>query len=586
MDYWKAMTARPFAERTYPLRIAVVLLVGLGGLGLLTASRPWHHWAAFVVFLLAAMSSDYMEQRLTDHRVRLTPGVFVICVGAIILGPAAAGWMGAISNLNFHKNPIPWPTRLGNVGLQAIYGMLAGLLASWLCPQIAHHHILWFYYPLIVLITMVTGAADYALVIFLDHHPLVLIKHTFHAFLNTQPVFFVGSVMVALTSGTYLHDGLTAMIVLSACLLAFFLLSGRLNEVEYELRQERDRARRYLMTAATPMLVLDPTGAISFVNPAATEMLEYPHQELLGLNFFDVVVGEPDREERRAEFECLRTDATPPEQRDIVVLTRAGRPRTLDWSISALRVDDEFAGVVVSGRDVTEQRQAEQLKEQVMAMVSHDLRSPVGSIVGYLDMIQEGAAGEVPEEMGQFLAIIDRNSKRILRLVDDLLVSAQVEAGSLQLSCTETDLRLVIEDSHDATRLRAEQANVDLQVIVPDDLPLINADAQRLGQVFDNLLSNAVKYTPGGGTVTLRAQVHPDALQIDVSDTGIGIAPEDLERLFGRFFRAQTATQAKIPGVGLGLVITKAIVEGHGGQITVTSQVGEGTTFSVRLPRS
>jgi signal transduction histidine kinase len=189
--------------------------------------------------------------------------------------------------------------------------------------------------------------------------------------------------------------------------------------------------------------------------------------------------------------------------------------------------------------------------------------------MGFLEMIREEEAGELTDEQRRFLSIVYRSSERLQRLVGDLLFVARLDANGLQLQLGDVHVDDVLRECIEATAALARARELD---------------RERLMQLATNLLSNAVKFTPGGGLVTARTYVDGSDAVIQVEDTGIGIPPLDQERLFQRFFRSTTATEQAIPGTGLGLVISKAIAEAHGGSISVRSEPGAGTCFTVRLP--
>ena len=225
----------------------------------------------------------------------------------------------------------------------------------------------------------------------------------------------------------------------------------------------------------------------------------------------------------------------------------------------------------------------DRLKDEFVASVSHELRTPLTSIRGYLELIRDGDAGAVTSEQAQFLGIVDRNAERLLHLVGDLLFVAQVDAGSLNLEHADVDLSELARESVQSARPAAESKGVHLAVDADSPAPL-RGDRARLAQLLDNLVSNAVKFTPAGGEVTVRVAQSTDRVVAEVSDTGIGIPPDEQDRLFQRFFRTRAAHEAAIQGTGLGLVIVKAIAEAHGGTVSATSALGEGTTFRVDLP--
>lgn len=228
-------------------------------------------------------------------------------------------------------------------------------------------------------------------------------------------------------------------------------------------------------------------------------------------------------------------------------------------------------------------QKADRLKNEFFALVSHELRTPLTSIVGYIDLVRTEEAGEINERQARYLGVVDRNARRLIRLVGDLLFVAQVEAGTLLLERDQTDLGTIAAEAVEAARPHAEGRGVTLTADT-QPVELQDADHDRLGQLIDNLLTNALKFTGEGGRIEVRVREAQGSARIEVSDSGTGIAHEDLEHLFDRFYRARAATDAAVPGIGLGLSICKTIAEGHGGSITVTSELGKGTTFRVQLP--
>ncbi len=190
---------------------------------------------------------------------------------------------------------------------------------------------------------------------------------------------------------------------------------------------------------------------------------------------------------------------------------------------------------------------------------------------------------EHDEQKRNYLGIVDRNAERLLGLVSDLLFSARLQGGELELERSDVDLRRLVLQAVESARPRAEAAGVKLEATA-DEVPVISGEAARLGQLLDNLVSNAIKFTPPGGRVGVALSAQSGLVHFEVSDTGIGISEQERERLFERFFRSQNALERQIQGTGLGLYISKAIVEAHGGRIGVDSTDGEGTTFVVDLP--
>jgi signal transduction histidine kinase len=227
-------------------------------------------------------------------------------------------------------------------------------------------------------------------------------------------------------------------------------------------------------------------------------------------------------------------------------------------------------------------RELDRMKDSFVSSVSHELRTPLTSMVGYLEILRDGEVGELNEDQQHYLEIVDRNCHRLNDLIGDILVMARVDSGRFSLERRSVDVGALVAEHVESIRAMARSHGVELVSNVDDDLPPLHADEMRLGQLLDNLLSNAVKFTPPGGTVILTVTTRGPVIHLEVADTGVGIPADELDKLFGRFFRASTARS--VPGTGLGLSITKSIAEAHGGTIDVKSEVGAGTTFMVHLP--
>jgi signal transduction histidine kinase len=229
-----------------------------------------------------------------------------------------------------------------------------------------------------------------------------------------------------------------------------------------------------------------------------------------------------------------------------------------------------------------ELRELDRMKDVFVSSVSHELRTPLTSMIGYLELLREGEAGELGEEQQHFLEIVERNSHRLNDLIDDILFMSRLDSGRFRLERASVDLDHLVADRVESIQPAARQKAVDVQVRTDDTAPHLWADPARLTQVLDNLLSNAVKFTPEGGKVFVTVSGSNGTAHLEVRDTGVGIPEDEAARLFERFFRASTAQNVK--GTGLGLSIVKAIVEAHGGRISVQSRVAVGTSVAVDLP--
>ena len=345
----------------------------------------------------------------------------------------------------------------------------------------------------------------------------------------------------------------------------------------------------------------DLTGRIDSWNPGACKMLGVAQHEALeaGLVITDVHVADELREQV-----ATVGDATPlDDEAAFAVLVRdvgTGSADVREWTYvrpdgSQLPVqvaatqrigdDDDVVGYLFVATDMTKAREFERLKDEFVGMISHELRTPLSSILGYLELLRDEEDGPLTPEQTQYLDVAERNAQRLLRLVGDLLFTAQVEAGRFPIINQSTELEAVLRAAAQTFEPVAAAASVQMRVVMDESAStVVRGDATRLGQAVDNLLSNAVKFSPAGGLVTLSLVVHDQRATITVRDTGIGIPDTELDQLSTRFFRASTATSASVPGIGLGLAITKAIVVAHRGRLDVTSEVGIGTAFTVDLP--
>ena len=363
---------------------------------------------------------------------------------------------------------------------------------------------------------------------------------------------------------------------------------GRLLEEALRESQEQRALNDVIVSAVDVGLVsLDRDGAYRSMNPR--------HADFMKLAY-------PDGHEGRMGQLGLvfAADRRTPLEREDMPTVRAIEDRTLSdyviWvgddpgtqralSVSAKPVttrDGEFDGSVLVYKDVTDLVSALSIRDDFVASVSHELRTPLTSIMGFLDLLLD-RGGLDPSTIAQ-IEIVRRNADRLYHLVNDLLTIAKTDQGRLELSAVSTDLSLLVDHALGDITPMAAAAAVRVEGRVQPGIDLV-VDPVRIRQMIDNLLSNAVKYTPAGGLVTVSLTEDEDTVVLRVADTGIGIAQDDLDQLFTRFFRTHDAEARAIQGVGLGLAITKSIVEAHHGVIAVESRAEEGTDFEVRLPR-
>jgi PAS domain S-box-containing protein len=375
------------------------------------------------------------------------------------------------------------------------------------------------------------------------------------------------------------------------------------RRAEEVLRETTAMLESLIEASPVAIIAFDADAHLTRWNPAAERTFGWTAAEVLGRP--NPLVEPADMEEFQAFFARAMGGES---WRDLEVTRRGRDGSKIELSVSSgpmQSADGTIVGLVSLLADVTERKLAEAererllaalaeqnerlleldtLKDEFVALVSHELRTPLTSIRGYLELIMDGEAGELTAEQAQFLSVIDRNSERLLRLVGDLLLVAQLEAGAMKLDLREVDLGALASESVTAATPGAEKKGIELALDVEDGTPLVLGDRSRLAQVLDNVLSNALKFTPPGGRVAVGVAVTGDGVVTEVADTGMGMTPEEQERLFQRFFRTAEATRQAIQGTGLGLTISKGIVEAHRGAISVESAKGLGTRFRIILP--
>jgi signal transduction histidine kinase len=289
-------------------------------------------------------------------------------------------------------------------------------------------------------------------------------------------------------------------------------------------------------------------------------------------------------------------------------MRKDGRPRMASLTLSEVTdPDGKVIGYIGAGDDITEQLRAQEallaalerehasvrrleevdhVKQELVSNVSHELRTPITSIAGYAELLIDGDLGELSGKQIDAVRRIERNTGRLGMLVEDLLTLSRAESGQLDLERDEIDLHKVVAEAYEMAEELLRARVLDVQLSLPEHPVIVLGDAHALERVVMNLLGNAIKFTPDGGKVTVTVSQTASQASLTVRDTGMGIAQEDQEHLFTRFFRASAATHHAIQGTGLGLSIVHSIVTQHDGRVEVDSTPGAGTAVTVLLPRA
>ena len=264
--------------------------------------------------------------------------------------------------------------------------------------------------------------------------------------------------------------------------------------------------------------------------------------------------------------------------------TRPGTYRDLHVGLF-LQVAGQLSVILEKSRVYQQLAEANQAKSRLIGAVAHDLRSPIGVVMGYADLLAAGLLGPVPAEQRDVLGTIKGTCEHLLEIVNDLLDVSVIESGQLRLRTEETDVEPYLRGLHAGNELLARSKSITLELVVERPLPLVVLDPRRIAQVLNNLVTNAVKYSHPGTRVVVAVRPRGDGVEIAVRDEGQGIAPEEVSRLFKEFGRASAKPTAGERSIGLGLAISRRVVEAHGGRIWVESEVEKGSTFSFSLPR-
>jgi PAS domain S-box-containing protein len=362
------------------------------------------------------------------------------------------------------------------------------------------------------------------------------------------------------------------------------------------LRESEARFRGVWENTRDAMSLTDKHGVILAINPAHRDLYGFAPESIVGQPF-SIIFPEDMRPERQADHQALFTQEVPRMGFESTVTQADGTVREVEGRTGFIEVDGEHAIMVSAIRDVTDRKRLEhdlrealqgaeaaaQSKSLFLAMMSHELRTPLQAVLGYSDLLLLGPEGSLTPAQRADLGYIRDGAIRMTGLIDDLLDLSRMEVGQLDLAKEPVDLAVTIEQVRQDIAPQVGAKGLDLSIAIPPALPPVSGDPARLRQILLNLAANAVKFTDAGA-VQITARVADEEVQIDVSDTGIGIAAEDLPAIFEEFHQVDGSMSRRQGGAGLGQAIAQRLAEQMDGSITVISQPGSGSTFTLHLP--
>jgi PAS domain S-box-containing protein len=369
----------------------------------------------------------------------------------------------------------------------------------------------------------------------------------------------------------------------------------RLGGMLRSQQTEAAKSQAILEGIADGVMVSDAAGEIILFNAAAERILDLRRDDVLGRPSSDLTGLYGAGAQKWADMLNRWVEARSTYEGDFLTEQIEVGDRVVSVHVSPVLHGTELLGLVSVFRDITAEVEADRIKSEFVANVSHELRTPMTSIKGYADLLLLGAAGDITADQRRFLEIVKSNADRLSMLVNDLLDISRIEQGRVDLDIRQIDIREIVNDVLLALEGRREEEgrSVPVHTEMPDELPMLLADYDRVTQVLTNLVNNAYQYTPDGGSITVRVTEEEQkddlgrpapGVRIDVRDTGIGIAPDEQERVFERFYRGEDPLVMQTAGTGLGLSIVQHLVEMHKGLVWFESELGIGTTFSIWLP--
>ncbi len=406
-----------------------------------------------------------------------------------------------------------------------------------------------------------------------------LLASHFASLIITQPIARISSVAQAIATGDFSQKvSLDQNDEIADLAKAVNFMSEQIQTRMQEVIKAKGRLEAVFLSMVEGVMVVDSHGNILLINETLKRIL-HVERSAQGRKPLEVI--------RNIEIQEIVDHvlqlAEGVNGRELAFLLP--QEKILRLSAAPVLLDAKVDGAVLIFHDITDLRRLEMVRKDFVANVSHEFRTPVASIKGYAETLLDGAIDD-KDHAKDFLKIIYSESERLAKLVDDLLVLARHESGKPAFSLRPCDVAKTLDFVLGTLSIQAKQNQVSVVSKIAPALSPVKVDESSLAQVFSNLLENAIKYNKPGGKVSIFANEKSDFIEITVMDTGLGIAADDLSRIFERFYRVDKAHSQEIGGTGLGLSIVKHIIQAHGGEITATSRLGEGSSFRFTLPKA
>jgi len=336
---------------------------------------------------------------------------------------------------------------------------------------------------------------------------------------------------------------------------------------------------------ANGVMVADAEKKVVLANPAFMKIMDFQGEDIIGRSFTELVQQEQLRQMVEHALSISESELT--ELTEELKIKKSGEEGTATYVVRCRPFRDRIGrnlGTITVLSDITYLKDINQRQSDFVSMVAHEIRSPMNSVMAQIKVIQDGLAGDVTQKQSEILGRASEKINGLVSLSSELLNMASREAGLITLERKSCDMTEVIKDQIDFHQPKAQAKKIQIELGLLPDLPPVLANKQNMEEVLSNLIANAINYTPEGGRITVSARPEKHHLCISVSDTGIGIGEEDLNRIFDRFYRVKNEKTRYIIGTGLGLPIVKSIVEAHDGMIQVESKPDHGSTFVVYIP--